>query len=227
MFGKFRIVEAADLDGPALHVPLRPVHQLQPVVHHVIGAEEIATHPDGPGGRGDVQRQHLLNFIHDLKRVAAFPVHLVAEGQDRHVAQAAHLKQLPRLALYALSPVDHHDGGVHGGEGAVGVFAEIGVAGRVHQIEPVIGVFERHGRGGDGDAPLLLHLHEVRPCAAGFALGPNLPGHVDRAAMEQQLFRQRRLAGVGMGNDRKSAATRDFRRQRRGVVGSGGGHGLH
>jgi hypothetical protein len=67
--------------------------------------------------------------------IAALAVDLVDEGDDRHVAQAADLEQLARLRLDALGGVEHHDGRVDRGQGAVGVFREVLVAGRVEQVE--------------------------------------------------------------------------------------------
>ena len=88
---------------------------------------------------------------------------------------------------------------------AVGVLAEILVARRVQQVEGAAGILERHHRGGDRDAALLLDLHPVRARAPPLALGPDLAGQMDRAAEQQQLLGQRGLAGVRMRDDREGA----------------------
>ena len=44
------VVEAVDLDGLGHAVAVGAVHDLQPVVEHVVGADEVAAHADGPGG---------------------------------------------------------------------------------------------------------------------------------------------------------------------------------
>jgi hypothetical protein len=67
----------------------------------------------------------LLDLGDDLEGVAALAVHLVAEGQDGEVAQAADLEELAGLGFDALGAVDDHDGGVHGRERAVGVLGEV------------------------------------------------------------------------------------------------------
>ena len=64
--------------------------------------------------------------------------------------------------------------------------------------------FERGGR--DRDAALLLELHPVgRGVAAGLAPADGA-GELNRAGIEQQLLRQRRLARVRVRNDRERCA---------------------
>ena len=191
---------------------------------HVVAAEEVAALADRPGGRADVELQLVLDLVDDLEGVAGLAVHLVAEGEDRQVAQAADLEELAGLALDALGAVDDHDRGVDGGQRAVGVLGEVRVAGRVDEVEPPVAEREGHGAGGDRDAALLLELHEVRAGAARLALGADLAGHLDGAAVEQELLGQRRLAGVRVRDDREGAPAGDLRRQRgrvRGAVGHG------
>ena len=99
---------------------------------------------------------------------------------------------------------------VGGGERAVGVFRKILVARRVEQIEHRALIFERHHRGGDGDAALLLDLHPVRTRAACGPARLHLPRETDGAAQQQQMLRQRGLARVGMRDDGKGAPARGF-----------------
>ena len=161
MFGQFRVIHARNLDRFCHLVAVGAVHNLQPVVQEIIGAHKLAPNADGPAGRGDINRQILLNLVDDLKHIAAFAVHLVAKGQDRQVTQPADLKQLLRLAFHALGPVDHHDRGVHSGEGAVGILRKIRVTGGVDQIEAELAVVKGHGRGGYRNAAVGFDLHEV------------------------------------------------------------------
>ena len=109
-------------------------------------------------------------------------------------------------ALDALGGVDHHHGGVGGGQRAVGVFGEILMARRVEQVEHRVLIFERHHRGGDRDAALLLDLHPVGLGAPRLAARLHPAGGMDRAAEQQQMLGQRGLAGVGMRDDRESPA---------------------
>jgi hypothetical protein len=67
----------------------------------------------------------------------------------------------------------------------------------------------QHG-GGDGDAALAFQLHPVRGGGPLILAGAHGAGQVDRAAVQQQLLRQRGLARVGMGDDGEGAAARNF-----------------
>src|ERR1039458_1002103 len=82
---------------------------------------------DWPG----CMRQGGGDLVQQLDRVAALAVHLVDEGDDRNVAQAADLEQLAGARLDPLGGVDHHHRRVDGGQGAVGVLREVLVARRV------------------------------------------------------------------------------------------------
>jgi hypothetical protein len=64
-----------------------------------------------------------------------FPVELVAEGDDRRIAQPADLEELAGLLLDALGRARYHDRALDRGQGAIGVLAEILVARRVEQVE--------------------------------------------------------------------------------------------
>ena len=223
VLGELGVVEPVDLDRFRHLVAVGPVHQLEPVAQHVVAAHELAPHADRPRGRRHVDGEVLLDLVDDLEDVARLAVHLVAEGQDRQIAQPADLEELLRLAFHALGAVDHHDRRVDRGQRAVGVFREVRVAGRVDEVVAEVAVIEGHGRGRDRDPALLLHLHEVRARAPRLALGAHLSRHLDGAAIEQEFLRQRGLAGIRVRDDRKGAAAGDFR----GKVGAVGGRVQH
>src|SRR5439155_2912008 len=124
--------------------------------------------------------------------------------------QPAPLEQLPGLLLDAARRVEHHDCAVDRGQRAIGVLAEILVAGRVQQIVDAAVMLEGHHRRADRDAALALDRHPVRAGAPALAARLHLAGKLDRAAEQQQLFGQRRLAGVGVRDDRKSAPARNL-----------------
>ena len=133
------------------------------------------------------------------------------------LAHAADLEQLARLRLDAFRRVEHHHGAVGRGQRAVGVFAEILVAGRVEQVEAAALVFELQRGRGDRDAarsapsPSSRRWRGAAPLRARTA-----PAIFDRAAVEQQLLRQRRLAGVRMRNDGEGASPGHFAAERSG-----------
>jgi hypothetical protein len=141
--------------------------------------------------------------VEEIERLAAHAVHLVDEGEDGNAAAAADGEELAGLRLHALGAVDQHHRRVGGRQRPVGVLGEVLVARRVEQVDAVSVVLELQHAGGDADAALPLQLH---PVAGDVPLLParlDRAGQVDGAAVEQQLLRQRRLAGVGVRDDRE------------------------
>jgi hypothetical protein len=110
----------------------------------VVNAEKVGAHADGPGLRRHIKSERFLHFVEDLQRVAAFAVDLVDKGDDRDVAQPTNFKQLASLGLDALSRIDHHNGSIHGGQRAVGVFGKVFVARRVEKVVDDALALERH-----------------------------------------------------------------------------------
>jgi hypothetical protein len=109
------------------------------VVDQVIHATERLAHADRPGHRRALNLEHVLDFIEQFDRRAAFSVQLVDEREDRRGAQTADVEQLDRLRFHAVDRVDHHHGRIHGGQRAVGVFGEVLVARGVEQVHDVLG----------------------------------------------------------------------------------------
>ena len=62
-----------------------------------IDAAEVEARADRPHRRRHVQLQRVGDLVHQRERIARLAVHLVDEGDDRNVAQAADLEQLARL----------------------------------------------------------------------------------------------------------------------------------
>ena len=126
------------------------------------------------------------------------------------MAHGADLEELAGLRLDALGRVDDHDGAVGRHQRAVGVLREILVAGGVEDVDAVALVLELHDRRGDGNTALLLQLHPVGDRVTGRGLALDGAGQLDRAAVEQQLLRQGRFAGVGVRNDREGPPALDL-----------------
>jgi hypothetical protein len=183
----------------------------------VIHAAEVLAHADRPGHRRALDLQHRFDFVQQFQRIARFAVHLVHEGDDRRVAHAADVEQLDGLLFHALGGVDHHQRRVDRRQHAVGVFREVLVARGVEQVDHVVAEFELHHRGRHRDAALLLDVHPVRGRMAAALAALDGAGQLDRAREQQQLFGQRGLAGVGVGNDAEGAAARDFARDQMGM----------
>ena len=176
----------------------------------VIDALEFFAHADRPGERHRRHAQMLFDFVEQFERLAHFAVELVDEGDDRRLAAAADFEQLQRLRFDTVGAVDHHHGGIDRGQHTVGIFGEVLVARRVEQVDHGVAVLELHDRTGHRNAPLLFDLHPVRGRVAIALAALHGTGDLNRAREQQQLFSQRGLARVRVGNDRERAAAFEF-----------------
>ena len=176
----------------------------------VVHAAEVGPVPEGPGHRRDGHPEHALDLVHEGEGIATGLVQLVDEGQHRHTPGTADLEQLQRLRFDAFRRVDHHDHAVDRQERAVRVLAEVLVAGRVEQGDVVAAKLELDGGGADGDAALLFELHPVAGRMATRLAPADGARQLDRPGVQQQLLGQRRLAGVGMGDDGERASACHF-----------------
>lgn len=120
----------------------------------LVHALKIAVHADRPVHRAGADAQHLLQLLHQGKGVLAGAVHLVDKGKDGNVAQAADLEELDGLLLHALGRVDEHHRRIRRHQHAIGILAEVLVAGGIQDVDAVAVVFKLHGAGGHADAAL-------------------------------------------------------------------------
>ena len=169
-------------------------------------AAEGLAHADGPGDGHALELEHVLDFADHVERIAHFAVELVDERDDRRLAHAADFEKLDCLGFHALGGIDHHHGGVDGGQHSVRVFREVLMARGVEQVDDVIVIVELHHRTRHGNAALLFDFHPVGRGVTGGLTALDGAGHLNGAAEQKELFRERRLAGVRMGNDGKGAA---------------------
>ena len=155
-----------------------------------------------------------LEIIKKLERRARREVAFVHERENRNASAPANFEQLSGLTFDALAGVDDHDGRIDRGKRAVGVVGEVLVAGCVQEVEDVGAIFESHHRSGHRNAALALDLHPVGTRVPPVGLRLHLPREVDGSAGQQQVFRQRGLAGVRMRDDGKSSPPLDLTGQR-------------
>ena len=199
------IVQPAHLHGRAIlsaDGALEQVHLLRLAIEDALKLEAVA---DRPVHREGADAEHALQLIQQGERLLHRAVALVDEGEDRHAALAADLEELAGLRLDALGGINHHHDRVHGGEHAIGVLGEVLVARGVQQVEAVAGVIELQHGGADGDAALLLQFHPVGGRRALVLARGDRAGELHRAAVKQELFRQRGLARVRMRDDGERA----------------------
>ena len=173
-------------------------------------AAQLAGGADRPRRRRRPQADLRLDLVEQLERLAAGAVVLVEERQHREPAAPADLEQLERLGLDALGAVEDHHHGVDAGEDAVGVLGEVLVAGGVEEVDDMVPIGELEHRRADRDAALALQLHPVRRRRPLPFAGLDGPGALHGAGVEQELLGQRRLAGVGVADDRERPPARRF-----------------
>ena len=115
-------------------------------------------------------------------------------------------EQLLGLRLDALGAVEHHHRAVHRHQRAVGVFAEILVAGRIEQVDARALVIELEHGGRDRDPALPARAPSSRTWPdAGCDRAWTDPARCTAPAIQQQFLGQRRLAGVRVRNDGKGS----------------------
>ena len=80
----------------------------------------------------------------------------------------------------------------------------------VQDVDAITVVAELQNRAGHRDAALLFDLHPIRHSGARALFAFHDARLLDGAAVQKQLFRQRRLARVRVRNDRERAALIDL-----------------
>jgi hypothetical protein len=176
---------------------------------------------------GAVSSARVFSISSSISKGRGLAVHLVDEGDDRDVAQAADLEQLQGARLDALGGVDHHDGGVDRGQRAVGVSEKSswpGVSSRLKTLSPYSKVITEVTTEMPRSRSIFIQSERVSAAVPSCAL--HLAGELDGAAEQQQLFGQRRLAGVRVRDDREGAAAPPLFLARASSSGTGGCRGI-
>ena len=136
---------------------------------------------------------------------AAGQVELVEAGDDLEVVLEGQVAVGQRLGLDALGGVDEQDHALAGGQGPGHLVAEVDVAGRVDEVDDVVGVVEPDRLELDRDAPLTLDVHRVE------VLRPHVP-RVDGAAQLEEAVGERALPVVDVRHDGQVAEAAEVHR---------------
>ena len=164
------------------------------------------------------RREQIEDLVVDRLRAGVGPVDLV-DHDDRPQALGQSLSDHKfGLRHRAVGGVYQYQNPVNHAEDALDLAAEIGVAGRVDDIDPDVPPDHRGAFGKDRDAALAFELVRIER-----ALGNLLVG-AESAALAQHRVDQGRLAMVDMGDDRDVANVhlmQNLTRSRRGVGSSG------
>lgn len=131
-------------------------------------ALELVLGTDGDHHRHGIGAQALLHLVVDLEEVGTGPVHLVDEGQARHLILVGLAPDRFGLGLHTAHGAVHHAGAIQHAHRALDLDGEVDVSRGVDDVDPVLGIGKvhafpegGHGSGGDGDATLLLLFHPV------------------------------------------------------------------
>ena len=147
--------------------------------------------------RHDRRREPARHRLDDALRVGAGPVDLVDEDQRRDAEPLEGAEQERRLRLDALDRRDDEDRAVEHAEDAFDLGDEVGVAGRVDEVDREVADEERGDRGPDRDAAFALELERVGLGGAGV----DAADVVDRAGGEEESLAEGGLTGVDVGED--------------------------
>ena len=202
-----RNVLVRELHAQALVVPVNRAHfhQVDHAVKIVLGAErQLDRHRHAFQAVGDL-------FAH-AQKIGADAVHLVDEGDARHLVLVGLAPHGFRLRLHAAHRVIHHDGAVEHAHRALDFDGEVDVARGVDDVDAVLGKVaghafpERRGGGGrDGDAAFLLLLHPVH----GGRAVVYLADFVIDAGIKQDTLGGGGFAGVDVSADADIAIALD------------------
>ena len=125
----------------------------------------------------------------------ARPVDLVDDHDRLQALRQRLARDEARLRHRAFDRVDQQQHAVDHRQHALDLAAEVGVAGRVDDVDVRIAVLDRAVLGDDGDAALALDVVAVHHPLGDVLMGGERPG------LDQQLVDQRRLAVVDVGDD--------------------------
>ena len=133
----------------------------------------------------------------DTLIAGAKPVNLIDEKQKGHVQAAKRLHQHARLRLHALDGGNHHHGGIEHTQRSLDLGNEIGVAGRIDEIDGSVAERKRYDGCLDGYPALPFQIEVVGLGIAGIhaaKLG-------DGAGFKKQPLSEAGLAGIDMGHN--------------------------
>src|SRR5438034_1462089 len=141
--------------------------------------------------------QALADLAHHPVEVGAHAVHLVDEGDARHLVAVRLAPDGLGLRLDAAHAAEDGDRAVEHAEAALDLDREVDVARRVDDVHAVLAPEAGGGGRGDGDAALLLLHHPVHHRGALV----HLADLVADAGVVEDALRGRGLAGIDVGHD--------------------------
>ena len=166
--------------------------------------------------RAEVHEQ-LVDLVEDLGGAGVGPVDLVQGDDDRQMPRHRLLEDVAGLRQRALGGVDEEQHGVDHQQAPLDLAAEVGVTGRVDDVQADALVVDGRLLGEDRDPLLALQVHRVHD-----AVDDGLV-RAERAGLAEHRVDEGGLAVVDVGDDGDVAEV--VAGSDRGFGRSGGGHG--
>ena len=149
--------DAVDLVGDRTAAALSPLPGVRDHVEQVDDAPEVGRLTDRHLHGGQVTGQARLDVAHGAEEVGVLAVHLVDDHDRVQLALVGAGPDALRTHRHARHGGHDHKGAVRGGHGAADLTDEVGVPGRVDEVEQVLAPGHGVDGGVDRDlAPLLL-----------------------------------------------------------------------
>ena len=139
--------------------------------------------------------EEIEDLVQDIEVALVRPVDLVDHDDGTDAALQCLRHHELRLRQGPFRGVDENDGAVDHIEDPLDLTAEVGVAGRIDDVDARVLPQDARALGEDGDAPLALEIVGIHGALAHPLV------LAERAGLLQELVDQRGLAVVDVGND--------------------------
>ncbi len=160
-------------------------------------AAKVLFRADRQAQRDGTGAEALADLADNAAEVSAGAVHLVDEGDARHLVAIGLTPHGLGLGLHAADRTEHRDRAIEDAQRALHFDGEVDVAGRVDDVDGPTLPLALGRRRRDRDAALLLLLHEVH----GGSAVVNLADLVEAACEKQDALRRRGLTRINVSHD--------------------------
>ena len=154
--------------------------------------------------------ENVFKFIQKIEGVTSGTIELVHEGKDGDSATSTDFEEFSGLGFDSFGGIDDHDCGIDGGKDSVGIFGKVSMAWGIEEVDDVVAVGELEDGRGDGDSALLFELHPIAGGGSLVATSGDAACELDCPTVKKELFGEGGLPCVGVRDNGKRAASRDF-----------------
>ncbi len=140
--------------------------------------------------------EQLVDVVEHLCRTGVRAIDLVEGDHDREAPGHRLLQHVARLRQRPLRRIDEEQHAVHHQQRSLDLPAEVGMAGRIDDVEADVAVVDGRLLGEDRDPLLALEIARIHDAVHHRLIGP------ERSRLAKHRVDQRGLAVVHMGDDR-------------------------